>query len=322
MLRYVIRCLLLSVPILLGITALTYVIINAAPGDPVSMMMDPSVEVALSDADVAEIKKSLGLDKPLPVRYVLWLKELGEGNLGYSVRTGEPVLNRIQRRLGPTLQLMGAALMMSFVLGIPMGVVSAVRQYSWLDYATAVTAFSFVSVPSFFMGLGMISLFSLKLNLLPTAGMETLGASFSLTDRLRHLVMPGVVLGLGFTADIMRYTRASMLEVLGQDYVRTARAKGLGEAHVVFQHALPNGLIPVVTVIGLNVSSRLLAGAVITEAIFQWPGMGLLSIEAIHQRDYPVLMGINLTAAVIVLLGNLCTDVAYAVIDPRIRYAD
>ena len=212
--------------------------------------------------------------------------------------------------------------MMSFVLGIPMGVVSAVRQYSWLDYATAVTAFSFVSVPSFFIGLGMISLFSLKLNLLPTAGMETLGASFSLTDRLRHLVMPGVVLGLGFTADIMRYTRASMLEVLGQDYVRTARAKGLGEGRVVFQHALPNGLIPVVTVIGLNVSSRLLAGAVITEAIFQWPGMGLLSIEAIHQRDYPVLMGINLTAAVIVLFGNLCTDVAYAVIDPRIRYAD
>jgi len=313
--RYILRRLVISVPLLFGITVITFVIINAAPGDPITAFIDHG----MSAEDQQLRKAALGLNEPVPVRYLLWLNELLHGNLGYSILTGRPVAERVTQRLGASLQLMFAALFISLVLALPIGIMSAYKQYSRLDYAATVLAFGAVSMPGFFLGLGMIFVFSLKLNWLPTSGMFTIGAPFSIEDRLRHLMMPAFVLGLANTAALMRYTRSSMLEVLRQEYIGTARAKGLAEWVVVNRHALPNALIPVVTIIGLSVPT-MLGGSVIIESIFQWPGMGMLSIEAIRQRDYPVLMGINLVAATSVLVANLLTDLAYAWLDPRIRY--
>lgn len=315
MAQYILRRLLISVPILLGITMITYVIINAAPGDPVTIFIEPG-----ASAEAAYYRKiALGLDKPVPVRYALWLKQVLHGDLGYSILTGRPVTERVGQRLGASLQLMIASLVISLVIAIPLGILSAVKQYSLLDYLATAFAFGAVSSPGFFLGLGMIFVFSLKLRWLPTSGMFTIGAPFSVADRLRHILMPAFVLGLANTAALTRYTRSSMLEVIHQEYITTARAKGLSERLILYRHALRNALIPVITVIGLSLPS-LLGGSVIIENIFQWPGMGMLSIEAIWQRDYPVLMGINLVAAISVLLANLITDVIYGFIDPRIKY--
>ena len=318
MARYILRRILISIPILLGITFITYVIINAAPGDPVMMMIDLSQEY--TEYDLELMRASLGLDKPLGVRYVLWLKELMRGNLGYSIVTSEPVLDRIKDRMPASLELIGAGFILSLCIGIPLGVLSAVKQYSWIDYVATSLTFAALCIPTFFLGLGAIYVFSLKLDLTPTAGMYTLGVPFSLGDHLRHLISPALVLAAGYSATILRYTRSSMLETLGQDYVRTARAKGLKERRVIYGHALVNGLIPVITIVGMTIARGLVAGAMITETIFQWPGMGMLGINAIPQRDYPVLMGVNLVIAIVVLAGNLITDIAYAVVDPRIRY--
>jgi peptide/nickel transport system permease protein len=253
------------------------------------------------------------------VRYVLWLRELFQGNLGYSLVNHEPVLARIGRRLLPTVQLMGTAFLLGMITGIPLGILSAIRQYSLLDHLTTVLAFLGISSPSFFLGLGAIYVLSLKLDLVPTAGMQTLGASFSLIDRLHHLILPALILSVGTTASLMRYTRSSMLEVIAQDYITTARGKGLTGRQVVLRHALRNALLPVITILGLSLPG-IFGGAVITEQIFQWPGIGMLSIHAVTARDYPVLMGLNLFAAILVFVGNLLADIGYAIADPRITY--
>jgi peptide/nickel transport system permease protein len=315
--RYILQRLLTAIPILLGITFATFLIINAAPGDPVDLMVNPMAGVS-PDAVQAR-REALGLNKPLLVRYGLWLKEVARGNLGYSLVNREPVLDRIARRLLPTLQLMGAALLLGVVIGVPLGVLSAVRRYSFLDHFTTVLAFLGVSSPSFFLGLGAIYLFSLKLDLLPTAGMQTLGAPYSLLDRLHHLILPALVLSVGTTASLMRYTRSSMLEVIAQDYITTARGKGLGESSIIIGHALRNALLPVITILGLSLAT-IFGGAVITEQIFQWPGIGMLTIQSVTARDYPVLMGLTFFTAILVFLGNLLADIAYSFADPRIVF--
>jgi peptide/nickel transport system permease protein len=240
------------------------------------------------------------------------------GNLGYSFTNRRPVTERIGERIGPTLILTFSSLLLSYLIAIPIGVLSAVRQYSILDYISTIFSFLGISVPSFFFGLLMIYFFALKLDLFPTGGMETIGASSSLVDRLAHLVLPAIVLSLQNTGIVMRYTRSGMLEVIHQDYIRTARAKGLGERLIIYRHALRNALIPVITLAGVQLPF-LLGGAIITEQIYNWPGMGRLAVEAISQRDYPTIMGINLLAAVMVIFGNLFADVMYGVVDPRIR---
>jgi peptide/nickel transport system permease protein len=315
--RYILQRLLTAIPILLGITFATFLIINAAPGDPVDLMVNPMAGVS-PDAVQAR-REALGLNKPLLVRYGLWLKEVARGNLGYSLVNREPVLDRIARRLLPTLQLMGAALLLGVIIGVPLGVLSAVRRYSFLDHFTTVLAFLGVSSPSFFLGLGAIYLFSLKLDLLPTAGMQTLGAPYSLLDRLHHLILPALVLSVGTTASLMRYTRSSMLEVIAQDYITTARGKGLGESSIIIGHALRNALLPVITILGLSLAT-IFGGAVITEQIFQWPGIGMLTIQSVTSRDYPVLMGLTFFTAILVFLGNLLADIAYSFADPRIVF--
>ncbi|MGH2403865.1 MAG: ABC transporter permease [bacterium] len=313
--RYLLRRLLITFPILLGITVLCYLILSLTPGDAVSMLISPTT----SAADVEIRRRALGLDQPTYVRYLKWLNELAHGNLGYSFSSGAPVAKRIGDRILPTLTLTVSALVISYLLAIPIGMLAATRRYSWVDYVATFFAFVGISLPTFFLGLAGIYIFALRLRWLPVGGTMTLGGTEGLLDSLHHLILPAIVLAGAGGGVLVRHVRSSMLEVLGQDYVRTARAKGLAELLVLRRHALRNALIPVVTLAGLQIPA-LLAGAVITEQVFEWPGMGRLTIEAINQRDYPVLMGITLIAAVLVAAGNLLADIAYSIVDPRIRY--
>ena len=321
MLKFILRRMLLAIPIIIGVTAVTYVLISLAPGDPVTAMLDPEQMTTLGPDWVAERKAELGLDQPIPVRYLLWLKEVAVGNLGFSAIDRQPVVDKLGERVWPTLKLMLSALAIGIVVGIPVGVVSAVRQYSWLDYVTTIFGLIMISVPSFFMGLGGIYLLSLRLGWLPTAGMATIGAPPTFLDSLHHMILPALVLGLAQAAPLIRYARSSMLEVVRQEYVRTARAKGIRERMVMISHALPNALIPIITVVALSLPA-LVGGTVIIEQIFAWPGMGTLAIGAIFNRDYPVLMGFNLFVALAIILSSLLADIAYAMVDPRIRYSD
>ncbi|HET8678577.1 MAG TPA: ABC transporter permease [bacterium] len=313
--RYLLRRLLITLPILLGITVLCYLILSLTPGDPVTMLISPTV----TEADLEIKRRALGLDQPVYVRYVKWLSELLHGNLGYSISNRVPVSTRIGERVGPTLTLTLTALVASYVIAVPVGVVAATRRYTWIDYVATFLAFLGISLPTFFLGLAGIYVFALRVRWLPVGGTETLGGGGGLLDLVHHLILPASVLAVAGAGALTRYVRSSLLEVMGQDYVRTARAKGLGERIVVRRHALRNALIPVITLAGLQIPA-LLAGAVITEQIFEWPGMGRLTIEAINQRDYPVLMGITLITAILVAAGNLLADLAYSAIDPRIRY--
>jgi peptide/nickel transport system permease protein len=318
--RYILRRLVISVPVLIGITMTVYLIVNFAPGDPVTAMIDPEAVVTLGPEWVEDQKKALGLDKPLPIRYGIWVSQVVRGNLGFSFNDRRAVSTKIGERIWPTLKLMLAAEGIALVIGIPIGIISALRQYSKVDYIATIFGFTAISVPSFFLALGSIYVFAILLGWLPTAGMGTLGQDPSFLDSLHHLILPASVLGLAQAAPLIRYSRSSMLEVLRQDYVQVARAKGLSERAVVSRHAVRNALIPLVTVIALDLP-RLLGGTIIIEQVFAWPGMGTLAISAVRGYDYPVIMAINLISAVMILSSNLLADVLYAVIDPRIKYS-
>lgn len=316
MLQYIIRRILIAIPVLFGVTVFNFVIINMAPGNPVDMYLNPDA----TEADAEAKKEALGLNDPIYVQYFRWLSNLLHGDFGFSYTTYEPVLDLILTRVGPTLLLMGAALLIAYIIAIPIGILSATRQYSWIDYLTTTFSFLGVSIPSFFLGLGAIYVFALVLGILPTGGMFTLGSDGGFMDTLIHLLMPALILGTGIAGSTVRYVRSSMLEVLGHDYLRTARAKGLKEFIVTNKHALKNALIPIITIIGMEIPV-LIGGAVVTEQIFQWPGLGQLTIQSISSRDYPTLMAINFLAAFAVLFSNLLTDILYSVVDPRIKYS-
>ncbi|WP_413378127.1 ABC transporter permease [Alkalihalobacillus sp. 1P02AB] len=315
MLSYIMRRLLIAIPILLGVTILNFIIINLAPGNPVDMMVDPN----LSPEALHAQKEALGLNDPLYIQYWNWLLNLLQGNLGFSLTTYQPVTEVIMERLGPTLLLMFLALLVGLLVAIPLGIISAVKQYSILDYLATGGSFLGISVPNFFLGLGLIYIFSIQLGWLPTGGMGTLGGNGGFFDTMFHYVLPVIVLATGIAGKKIRYVRSSVIETLGQDYLRTARAKGLKETIVINKHALRNALIPVITVVGLEIP-LLFAGAVVTEQIFSWPGIGQLTIGSIMSRDYTTLMGLNLIAAVIVVVANLLTDIMYSIVDPRIKY--
>jgi peptide/nickel transport system permease protein len=315
---FIIRRLLIALPVILLITLIMFVIINLAPGDPVDMFVG---QQGLNPDEVERIRISLGLNDPIYIRYVKWLGQLVQGNLGYSYLDNQPVIHRLAERLIPTFSLMIFVIVLAHAVAIPIGVLSAIRQYSWIDYLATGISFFGVSFPNFFAGLVAIYVFSLTLGWLPTGGLETIGAGFSLSDRIDHLLLPGMVLAFREVGVLVRYTRSSMLDVIRQDYVRTARASGLSEWSVTFRHALRNALLPLITMLGLMIP-RLFAGVVIIEQIFQWPGMGRLAIEAILGRDYPILMGLTLCSAVVVLVGNLTADILYAIVDPRIRLSE
>lgn len=290
-----------------------------APGSPLMMMVDPEA----SPEDYIRIQEELGLDRPLHVQYLRWLAQVLRGNLGYAVQSGRPVAAMILERMPATLLLTLSAVIVSYIIAVPLGVVSALRQHSSVDYVLTLFAFWGLSIPDFFFGVLLVYVFSLRLNMFPTSGYRTIGASLTgmslVTDRLRYMVLPMMVLALRGIASNMRYTRSSMLEVLGQDFIRTARAKGLPGRTVVYRHALRNAMLPVITMFGLTVPF-LLGGSFIVETIFAWPGMGRLGVNAIFAREYPILMGLNLLTSTLVLAGNLLADILYALVDPRIQY--
>lgn len=316
MARYILRRVSISIPLLLVISVIAFVFINIAPGSPIDAMINPSV--GLSPQQEQNLKVALGLNQPLPVRYVLWLGQAVQGNLGYSYNTHQPVLERIGQRLGPTLELMGAALLLSTVVGILLGVMAAINAYSIWDYLLGAVSLLGFSVPGFFVGLIALYVFAAQLQVLPAFGMSTGASGASLGDNLYHLILPATVLSVELMATLTRYTRSAVLEALHMDYVTTARAKGLANVTVVGQHVFRNALLPLITVISLRLPV-LVGGAIVVETIFQWPGMGQLSVQAIQQRDYPVLMGLTIMISIIVLSANLLADVLYAYADPRIR---
>jgi peptide/nickel transport system permease protein len=325
--KYILRRLLLMIPVLLGITIFNFVLYLSAPGDPVSVMMDP---ILLSEAggavgtgrlstdDIAKAKERLGLDRPWPVQYVEWLGNMLQGNLGNSFITNAPVSKIISDALGPTLEINIIALLLSTVVGVGLGIVQAIKQYSWIDYIASFLSFFYISMPGFFLALILIYIFSIKLTLLPPAGYSTTGVPWSLGDHLRYLILPTITLALGGAPGMMRYTRTAMLEVIHQPYITTGYAKGLTNRAVILRHAFRNTLIPVLSTLGGRLP-LLISGSVIVEQIFAWPGMGQASLRATFERDYPVLMGLVIMTSVLTLITILITDLAYTIVDPRIR---
>jgi peptide/nickel transport system permease protein len=309
---YLVRRLLQGLAVLFVVSVAIFAIVHAAPGGPALLNqpdMDPNV--------AREMQAMLGLDDPLPVQYARWLRNALTGNLGKSYQHSLPTTRLVVDRVPNTLLLSGTALAVAVLLAIPLGVVSAVYRYSWLDYTATVVAFAGVSIPIFWLAVLLIIVFSVHLGWLPSAGMVTVGAPFSLRDLLAHLLMPALVLATFPLAQLTRYVRSSMVDVLAQDYIRTARAKGLPELSLLGRHALRNALIPMLTVLGV-LTPRLLGGTVITETIFAWPGLGRLAVDAAITRDYPVIMGVTLLVSLMVVASNLITDLLYGVVDPRI----
>lgn len=302
---------------LLALTILIFVLLQLTPGDPIDAYINPNV--AMTQAEMDALRAQLGLDRPLPVQYLAWLGQAVQGNLGHSLqRFNETVSGLIASRIGPTLLLMAAGLAIAIVIGITTGIISAVRRNSFPDYSFSVLALLGISSPAFLTALLGLYIFSVRLKLAPSGGMLTPATDFSIPDLLRHLALPALVLSIGHAALIMRYMRSSMLETLNQDYVRTARAKGVREFWVVVKHTLRNAMLPVVTLIGSTIGLAV-GGAIFTESVFNWPGMGLLLINAVETRDYPVIMGATLVIGACVIIVNILTDLAYAVIDPRIK---
>lgn len=311
--KYILKRILIAIPVLIGITLIDYAIMCLA-GSPLEMLKGPRI----SDAALQAKEIAAGLDKPLIVQYFVWLWQLLQGNLGYSMKSYEPVGVMIGSHIGPTLLLMGASLALSLLIAVPAGIYSAVKQYSKGDYAVVTVSFIGSSIPSFFLALILIYIFTVKLGILPSGGMNTLGMDGSVADTIRHMVLPVTVLAVSLAGSNIRYIRSSFLEILQQDYLRTARAKGIGYKRVIWKHAMRNALLPIVTVIGMQIP-MLFGGAVIIEQVFSWPGLGLMTMTAIMGRDYPVIMGICLLSAVVVLVSNLITDILYALVDPTIQ---
>lgn len=311
--KYILKRILIAIPVLIGITVIDYTIMCLA-GSPLEMLQGPRV----SEAAVEAKRIALGLDQPVLVQYFVWLGELLQGNMGYSMKSFQPVSAMIGSHIGPTLLLMGVSLLVSLLLAVPAGIYSAIRQYSKGDYAVVTASFLGSSVPGFFLSLLLIYLFTVKLGWLPSSGMTTLGTQGGAADVAKHMVMPVTVLAFSMAGSNIRYIRSAMLEILQQDYLRTARAKGIGRFLVINKHALRNALVPIITVIGMEIP-MLFGGAVIIEQVFSWPGLGLMTMSAISNRDFPVIMGVCLLSAIVVLVANLVTDILYALVDPTIQ---
>jgi peptide/nickel transport system permease protein len=316
--RYIIRRVLTAIPTLIAISMVIFGILALAPGDPLSdLALNPSVPPEVRQ----RIRENLGLEEPIPVRYAKWASSLFRGDFGYSFRTRGPVIDLIKQRVPTTLYISGLAFLLAVMVAIPIGVLSAVKQYSVFDNVATTLAFFGFSLPTFATGLLFILLFTIKLDWLPSIYRTTITADGlgGVWERIRQAIMPITVLAMFQAATLMRFVRASMLENIHQDYVRTARAKGLGERDVIGKHALRNALIPVVTIIALALPT-VITGAVVTEQIFRVPGMGSLLISSIQNNDTPVVMTITFLFSILVVLFNLLADIIYGVLDPRIKY--
>lgn len=318
MLQYTVKRVLKMIPTLLIISLLLFKVIDLAPGNFLDTKVNPNMTVE----KLEQLKEVYGFDKPFGERYVNWLKKAVKGDFDESLKLKQPVSEIIKDYAWNSFVLAGTAFLLSILIAIPLGIVCATKQYSFADKATTILTFVSISLPSFLLGLMLINAFSLKIKLFPIGGMTTAGSSLTgaahYKDVLIHMVLPVVSLTILQAGSLIRYVRTAMLEVINQDYIRTARAKGLKEKVVIYKHALRNGLIPVITYIGMSLPG-LFAGALITETIFVWPGIGRIGYEAILNRDYTLLMGFNMFMAVLTLMGNLLSDILYAVVDPRIK---
>ncbi|PJJ27973.1 ABC transporter permease [Lacrimispora celerecrescens] len=314
MLKYIIKRILIAIPVLIGITVIDFLIMTMV-GSPLELLQGPRV----SEAAIETKRIALGLNKPVYVQYWIWLTNLLQGNMGYSMKSFQPVSQMIKTYIGPTLLLMSVSLFVSMLIAVPAGIYSAVHKYTPQDYTVVTLSFLGSSVPSFFLALVLIYFFTVRLGWLPSSGMYTLGAQKSAMDVIRHMIMPVIVLATSMAGTNIRYIRSAMLEILQMDYLRTARAKGIGRFLVINKHALRNALIPVITVFGMHIPI-LFGGAIIIEQVFSWPGLGMMTMSAIISRDYPVIMGVCLMSAIVVLVANLLTDIIYALVDPTITY--
>ncbi len=314
--RYILRRLLQMIPLLLGISIIIFLVIQAAPGGPETVFLSTGRFV---DPEIMEqYRVRLGLDKPIPVQYVRWLGAALSGDLGYSYKAARPVLDMIVERLPATAELMIVSFLLAAIIALPMGIYSALRPYSLFDLMGTSVSFLGIAMPVFWFGLILQLFFAVQLGWLPTSGRGAVGAT-GFWNHVKYLILPGIVLSLRYIAGWSRYMRTSFLGVINADYIRTARAKGMGERRVVFGHALKNAAIPVVSVMALDLAG-LFSGAVITETIFSWPGIGRLFIQAMFDRDYPLLMGILMLGSLMVVIFNLVADILYAWLDPRISY--
>jgi peptide/nickel transport system permease protein len=321
------------IPVLLGVSIVVFFMVRAIPGDPAQLLLGQQA----TEEQVQQVRQNMGLDKPVIVQYGIFLADAVRGDLGDSIVTGRPVTTELLARFPATLELTAFAMLVAILVGVPVGVISAVKQYSWLDKFTSVLALTGISMPIFWLAMILIVIFFVNLGWLPFPGRLSTGyAVTSITglvlvdslltlnfaafwDGLKHLILPAIALGTIPMAVIMRMTRSSMLEVMGEDYVRTARAKGVVPRRVIFKHALRNAMLPTVTVIGLQ-AGLLMGGAVITETIFSWPGVGQIAYDSVNRRDYAMIQGVVLYGATLFVLVNLLVDVLYAVLDPRVRY--
>lgn len=322
MIRYIIRRLIQIIPILLGITIISFAVIHLAPGKPTDLMvqLDPRVDFEARE----KLNAIYGLDKPLYIQYLNWLKKLGKFDFGRSFTDNRPVTQKILERLPITILINVLAMIIIFLFSIPIGIKSAVKRGSFFDKTTTIFVFLGFAMPSFWLGLLLMSFFGVRLGILPVSGIVSLDfENFTIfnkaLDMARHLILPVAVAAIGGLAGVSRYMRQSMLNAISQDYIRTARAKGLPEKTVIYKHALRNALLPIITILGLSIPA-LISGSVILETIFSIPGVGRLMVESVFARDYNVIMTGLVVSALLTLLGNLIADIAYVYADPRIRY--
>jgi len=318
MLRYFLKRLAAIIPLVLLVSLICFALMRATPGGPTSILSDNPM---MTPSDAAQVRSNFGVDQPAFFQFCLWVKRIVlHGDFGRSHVTGEPVLDMIRQRLPATLELMGAAFLLAFLLGISGGIMAALKRYTRFDSAVMLVTLVGISIPVFWLGLLSMMAFTVKWRLLPSTGMFSLGVPFSVADHLRHLLMPALVLSLLFIASWSRYMRASLSDVLAMNYVNVARAKGVSGTRVVFRHAVRNAAIPVLTVIALNLPA-LFTGSIITETIFGWPGMGRLFYDGLLRQDYTRLMGIIFIASFLIAVLNLIADTIYGILDPRIRLA-
>jgi peptide/nickel transport system permease protein len=322
--RFIVRRLLIALPILLGVSIVTFGFANLAPGDPISALVRPGSDI--KPQDVEKLKEALGLNKPVHERYVAWLGQTLQGNLGVELVGGQPIARQLARRIPNTIKLMGTALAVSLVLGVLLGILSAYRQHTRLDGLMTTIVFAGISLPPYLLamiaiyGFAVLPFQLLGIHLFPATGIrDPVSQAPPVLDEIWHLILPASVLAFGGTATFLRYTRASVLEVMRQDHVTTARSKGLTERAVRFRHILRNALLPIVTVLGLLLPT-LIVGALFVETIFNWPGVGSYAIEVTRERDYAGIMAVALLTSVTIVISNIGTDIAYAFVDPRIRY--
>jgi peptide/nickel transport system permease protein len=315
MLQYIVKRLLQAAPLLIGVSIIGFAMMHLAPGGPLAIY---TLNPTITAQDIERIKHVFGLDQPLYIQYLKWAAGMFTGNWGNTFFGGRPVLDVIMERVPATLLLMGSSMSLAMIIGMLIGILGAVKRYSVFDYLATTGAMVTLSFPTFWFGLMMIFVFSLQLGWLPSGGMFTLGEDEDLLDLLQHLILPTVVLALVLVAQWSRYTRSSFLEVIHQDYIRTARSKGISGSRILFRHAFPNAVAPLIALAGIQLP-WLFSGALVTETIFGWPGMGRLFVDSLTMKEYPVLMGMIMFTAMAVIIGNLLADVLNAIIDPRIR---